>query len=186
MCEKKGSIFIISGPSGCGKNTVYDALTQKTDSLMQTVSVTTRAPRNGENDGVDYYFVSKEEFLNKIQNDEFIEYVNYGENYYGTLKSEVERITCCGKNVVLVIEVRGALNIKKAFPEAVSVFILPPSIEELRKRILSRGENTSEELETRLSIAAEEMKFRDNYDYCVVNDDLNECVEEIFNIIEKY
>lgn len=185
MCEKKGSIFIISGPSGCGKNTVYDALTKKTDSLMQTVSVTTRAPRNGETDGVDYYFVSKDEFLKKIQDDEFIEYVNYGENYYGTLKSEVERIISCGKNVVLVIEVRGALNIKKAFPEAVSIFILPPSEEELRKRILLRGENTPEELETRLSIAAEEMQFRENYDHCVVNDELDECVEEIFNIIEK-
>lgn len=185
MCEKKGSIFIISGPSGCGKNTVYDALTQRTDSLMQTVSVTTRAPRNGETDGVDYYFVSKDEFMRKIADGEFIEYVNYGENYYGTLKSEVERITSCGKNVVLVIEVRGALNIKKAFPEAKSVFILPPSLEELRKRILSRGENTQQELETRLSIAEEEMKFRDSYDYCVVNDNLNECVDEIYNIIEN-
>ncbi len=185
MCEKKGSIFIISGPSGCGKNTVYDALTQKTDTLMQTVSVTTRAPRNGETDGIDYYFVSRDEFLERVKNGEFIEYVNYGENYYGTLKSEVERITGKGKNVVLVIEVQGALNIKKAFPEAVSIFILPPSPDELRKRILARGENTPEELEVRLSIAAEEMKFRDSYDYCVVNDKLDECVEEIYNIIEK-
>lgn len=185
MCDKKGSIIIISGPSGCGKNTIFDALTEKTDTLVQTVSATTRLPRSGEENGKDYYFVSTDEFEEMIRADEFIEYVKYGKNYYGTLKREVDRIICSGKNVVLVIEVRGALNIKAMYPEAVSIFILPPSLEELRKRILLRGENTQEDVDTRLKIATEEMTYRDNYDFCVVNDDLQTCVDEIFNIINR-
>lgn len=185
MNSNKGSIFIISGPSGCGKNTVFDALMKKDCNIEQTVSVTTRAPRAGERDGVDYYFVSKDEFNSKINSDEFIEYVNYGDNFYGTLKSEVRRILSEGKNVVLVIEVTGAGNIKKAFPEAVSIFILPPSLDELRNRIVSRGENTPEETATRLKIAAEELRFKDDYDYRVINDKLDECVENIYTIINE-
>lgn len=183
--NKKGSILVLSGPSGSGKNTVYDGLREKSDNIVQTVSVTTRAPREGEVDGRDYYFVTEKEFLTRIDNDEFIEYVNYGKNYYGTLKSEVLRLTEAGKTVILVIEVNGALNIKKAFPEACSVFIIPPSTEELRRRITSRGQNTEEEINTRLSIAEQEMKMRDHYDYCVVNDRLEDCVEEIYKIIKN-
>lgn len=182
--NKKGSIFVISGPSGSGKNTVYDGLREKSDNITQTVSVTTRAPRDGEVDGRDYYFVTEKEFLARVANDEFIEYVNYGKNYYGTLKSEVLRLTEEGKTVILVIEVNGALNIKKAFPETCSVFIIPPSIDELRRRITSRGQNTEDEINARLSIAEQEMKMRDQYDYCVVNDRLEDCIDEIYKIIE--
>ncbi len=183
MSSNKGAIYVISGPSGSGKNTVFDGLNALTDNVSQTVSVTTRPPRSDEINGKDYYFVSKEEFLKKVEADEFIEYVKYGENYYGTLKSEVERLVNIGKNVILVIEVQGAGNIKKAFPEATTIFLLPPSIDELRKRIVGRGENTDDEVNLRISIAFEEMKLKDNYDYQVVNDDLDICIKEVYKII---
>ncbi len=183
--SSKGSIFVISGPSGCGKNSVYDGLVLKSDNIAQTVSVTTRAPREGEIDGKDYYFVSEEEFLKRVDAGDFIEYVNYGKNYYGTLKSEVINLCNLGKNVILVIEVNGAFNIKKAFPDSESIFIIPPSIEELRNRIVSRGQNTDDEINTRLSIAAEEMKLKDRYDYCVINDNLDDCIDEVYKIINK-
>lgn len=181
----KGSIFVISGPSGSGKNTVYDGLVLKSDNIAQTVSVTTRPPREGEINGKDYYFVSEEDFLRRVDNGEFIEYVKYGRNYYGTLKSEVVRLSEQGKTVILVIEVNGAFNIKKAFPDSESIFIIPPSIEELRHRIVSRGQNTDDEINTRLSIASDEMKFKDKYDYCVVNDNLDDCIDEVYKIINK-
>ncbi len=182
---KKGSIIILSGPSGAGKNTVYDELVKKCDNIAQTISVTTRSPRENEKYGVDYYFVSVERFKELIADEALIEYVKYGNNYYGTLKSEIARLTSDGKTVILVIEVNGAANIKKAIPESTSVFIVPPSIDELRYRIVSRGQNTESEVETRISIAVEEMKYKDSYDYCVVNDDLENCVNEIFKIINS-
>lgn len=179
----KGGIFVISGPSGAGKNTVYDGLCARSGDFAQTVSATTRAPRAGEQDGVDYYFKSADEFRKLVDAGEFIEYVNYGGNYYGTLKSEVARLADMGKKVVLVIEVNGAFNIKKAFPEAVLLFIMPPSVEELERRIRKRGDNTEEETAERIRIAEEEMRCRDRYDHCVVNDELDECVNNVYNII---
>ena len=182
---KNGSIIILSGPSGAGKNTVYDELVKMSDSIAQTISATTRSPRDNEKDGVDYYFVSVERFEELINEGALIEYVKYGNNYYGTLKSEIARLTADGKTVILVIEVNGAANIKKAIPESTSVFIVPPSIEELRRRIVSRGQNTESEVETRIAIAVEEMKYKDSYDYCVVNDTLENCVNDIFKIINS-
>ena len=185
MENKNGKILVLSGPSGAGKNTVYDELVKKSENIVQTVSATTRKPRDGEKDGVDYYFVTVEKFRSLIEEDAFVEYVNYGSNYYGTLKSEITRLTESGKTVVLVIEVNGALNIKRLIPESVSVFIVPPSVDELKKRIIGRGQNTESEIETRISIALQEMELKDNYDYCVVNDNLEECVNNIFEIINS-
>lgn len=181
----KGKLVVISGPSGTGKNTVYDGLCELSADFAQTVSATTRQPRSGETDGVDYYFISKEVFFDKIEHDEFVEYVNYGSNYYGTLKSEINRLLEMDKTVILVIEVNGAFNIKKAYPEAKTIFILPPSMAELKRRISSRGENTEEEIMRRLMIAEEEMKLKDKYDYCVTNDELSKCINNVYSIIKE-
>ena len=182
---KNGGIFILSGPSGAGKNAVYEGLRALDPDIVQTVSATTRKPRPGERNGVDYFFITVPEFKRRIDNGEFVEYVTYGGNCYGTLKSEVERLTALGKTVVLVIEVRGALNIKRMFPQAVSVFIEPPSMDVLIHRINKRGDNNEAEIALRLNIAAEEMTYRDKYDYRVVNDDLAVCVKEVYEIIKK-
>ena len=181
--EKTGRLLIISGPSGCGKNTVYDALALRDNEIGQTVSATTRKPRDGERDGVDYYFITEEDFLNKINNNEFVEYVHYATSYYGTLRSEIDRVLKLYKKVAMVIEVNGALNIKKMYPEAVSVFLMPPSMEVLVDRINCRGTMDADELTRRMQTAEEEMQQRDKYDYVVVNDVLEKAVEELYNIL---
>ena len=183
--KNQGCVIVLSGPSGCGKNTVYEALVRLDPSLTQTVSATTRAPRTGETDGEDYYFITEAQFREKIAGNEFIEYVRYGENYYGTLKSEVARLLALEKTVVLIIEVNGAMNVKRLFPDAITVFILPPSMEVLRRRLGKRGENTDEEIERRIAIAEAEMECRDQYDYRVVNDDLDRCVSDVYQIIQN-
>ena len=176
---------MISGPSGSGKNTVYDGVKELLPSITHTVSATTRAMRPGEEHGVDYYFLSVEAFRNGIERGEFLEYVQYGGNYYGTLKSEITRLTSEEKIPVLIIEVNGALNIKRIYPDAITIFIVPPSVEELERRIRKRGHNTEDELRTRLAIAQAEMEMRDKYDHCVVNDDLKQCIQEVYTIIKK-
>lgn len=177
------NIFVISGPSGCGKNTVYEGLVKKSSLITQTVSATTRAPRKGENEGIDYYFIPPEEFTDKISAGDFVEYVKYGSNYYGTLKSEIKRLTDAGKIIILIVEVNGAASIKKQFPGATTVFLLPPSMEVLKKRITARGTNSEEEISTRLAIAAEELKLQTTYDFRVVNDVLETCIDEVYEII---
>ena len=179
-----GKLFVLSGPSGSGKNTVYDAVRERIPEIEHTISATTRSMREGEQDGVDYYFLSVEEFQDRIENGDFIEYVKYGENYYGTLKSEIIRLTLLNKIVVLIIEVNGAISVKSMFPEATTIFIIPPSIEELERRITKRGQNTPEDLATRLKIAEEEIAMQDKYDHVVVNDDLAQCVEDVYKIIK--
>ena len=180
-----GRIIVLSGPSGSGKNTVYEGLLKLDKSIAQTVSATTRSPRNGEENGIDYYFISKEDFENRIENGDFIEYNRYGENYYGTLKSEVKRLSDEHKTVVLIIDVNGALNFRKIFPSAVLIFLLPPSEEVLKHRLSSRATDTEEAIQKRLDIAKEEMKFADKYDYRVVNAELDKCICEVYEIINN-
>ncbi len=181
--ENTGRLLIISGPSGCGKNTVFDALALRDSQIGQTISATTRKPRDGERDGVDYYFITEDDFLNKVNNNEFVEYVHYATSYYGTLRSEIDRVLRLYKKVAMVIEVNGALNIKKMYPEAVSVFLMPPSKEVLVERINCRGTMDADELSRRMRTAEEEMQQSDKYDYVVVNDVLEKAVDEIYNIL---
>ena len=178
------NLFVLSGPSGSGKNTVYEGVRKLIPEIAHTVSATTREARPGEIHGVDYYYLPVDEFLRRVDCGDFVEYVDYGGNYYGTLKSEIARLRSMNKIVVLIIEVNGALAFKKLYPEAETIFIVPPSIEELKRRISGRGQNTEEELATRLAIAEAEMKNRDKYDHCVVNDDLSVCINEVYHLIK--
>lgn len=185
LVPKKNCLFVLSGPSGSGKNTVYDGVKALLPAVTHTVSATTRDMRPGEAHGIDYYYLSVEEFQRGIERGEFLEYVQYGGNYYGTLKSEITRLSSENRIPVLIIEVNGALNIKRIYPDATTIFIVPPSLEELERRIRKRGHNTEEELRTRLAIAQAEMEMRDKYDHCVINDDLEQCIQEVYTIIKK-
>ena len=185
LVPKKNCLFVLSGPSGSGKNTVYDGVKALLPAVTHTVSATTRDMRPGETHGIDYYYLSVEEFQSGIERGEFLEYVQYGGNYYGTLKSEITRLSSENRIPVLIIEVNGALNIKRIYPDATTIFIVPPSLEELERRIRKRGHNTEEELRTRLAIAQAEMEMRDKYDHCVINDDLEQCIQEVYKIIKK-
>ena len=181
---KKGKFIIISGPSGAGKGTICDKLIRELDAAY-SISCTTRKPREGEINGVDYYFIGTDEFLKKIENGEFLEYNNYNGNYYGTLKSSVLDNISNGKDVFLEIDVNGAHNIKKVFDDALLIYIAPPSIEILRNRLISRNTESIDTIEKRLKIAEKELKEIDFYDYVVVNNDKNEAVKEIKAIILK-
>lgn len=182
--KNKGILFVVSAPAGCGKDTVLEKLKTKGLPLNKTVSVTTRLPRDGEKDGVDYYFSSREDFLKKINDGEFLEYTEYNGNFYGTLKSEVERCLGNGGFTVLKIEVEGAENVRKLMPDCVSVFIVPPSMEELEKRLRGRDTETEQQLTARLETAKIELSRANEYDYIAVNDTVDGCVErfcQIFN-----
>ena len=181
----KYSPIIISGPSGCGKDTVVAELHKLDQRIVTAVSATTRAPRDGEIDGVDYYFISEKEFKEKIASGDFLEYASYNGKYYGTLKSEVKRLGDEGKYCVLVIEVCGGANIISLYPDCISVFLMPPSIEELERRLRKRGSESDENIRKRLEIAKTEIERRDIYKYVIVNDALDKTVDEIYNIIEK-
>lgn len=181
----RGILTVISGFSGSGKGTMMKELVAKYDNYALSVSATTRSPRQGEVDGVDYFFKTKDEFKKMIEEKQLLEYACYVENYYGTPKDYVEKCLDEGKNVLLEIEIQGALNIKKMMPEAVLIFILPPSAEELKRRLVGRGTETMDVIEARLSRAKEESEGIEEYDYVLVNDDLNESVAALDSLIKS-
>ena len=184
---KKGLIIVISGPAGSGKGTVVKALREKMPTLGISVSATTRSPRPGEVEGVHYYFITKEEFERRIASGEILEHTYYCDNYYGTPKSELERITAEGKDIIFEIEVNGAIQIKKLFPEAVAIMLLPPSAKLLESRLRGRGTETEEIIRRRLLRARDELKLLHHYDYLVVNGEnmVDDCVELIRDIINS-
>jgi len=184
MNKKKGAFIVISGPSGVGKNTIADILVDRGYGIY-SVSMTTRGIREGEKEGRDYFFVSKEEFDKNIEEGNFLEYAQYGDNYYGTLKSYVFDNIDNGTNVIAVVDIQGGVNIEKIFPEAALIFIMPPSYEELEKRLRGRGTDSEEAILKRLDIAKREMEFSSHYDYVVINNTVNECINDIIDIIDK-
>lgn len=185
---KTGKIIIISAPSGTGKSTIINKLMAMPDlDLKFSVSATNRAPREGEKDGINYYFLTTEEFTRKIKEDAFIEYEEvYAGRYYGTLKSEVSRILNDGHNLILDIDVKGGVNVKKLYPDAAAIFILPPSIDTLRQRLINRGTDDEETINQRVAKAEYELSFASKYDYSVVNDDLEKAVKETKTIIRNF
>ena len=183
MEDEKGILFILSGPSGVGKGTVRKALFEQDPALQYSISVTTRKPRVGEENGVDYFFKSKEYVDEMIEQNELIEYAEYVGNYYGTPKAYVEETLKEGKDVFLEIEVQGAMQVKKNFPEGVFIFLFPPSLEELKNRIIDRGTETENLVKNRLLEAKKEIDMMDEYDYVVVNDQVKKAVSRIQSIV---
>lgn len=180
--NKKGILIVLSGPSGAGKGTICKALLEKAEFWL-SVSATTRQPRSGEVEGKNYYFLTKEEFEHRIEKDDFLEYAQVYGNYYGTPKGNVIEAVENGKDVILEIDIQGALRVKETYPGGVFIFILPPSMEELKNRIIQRGSETPESLMTRFVSAYQEINYVSKYNYAVVNDTVEEAVKKIQAII---
>ena len=185
MIDEKGILFILSGPSGVGKGTVRKALFKQKTDLKYSISMTTRGKRPNERDGVDYFFKTIEEFEQLIAQKQLLEYAKYVNNYYGTPRKYVEETLAKGQDVFLEIEVQGALQVKENFPEGVFIFLFPPSLDELKNRILSRGTESSELVLNRLKEARKEIEMMDAYDYVVVNDKVNHAVAKVKAIIQS-
>lgn len=183
MFEEKGILFILSGPSGVGKGTVRQRLFEQETHLKYSVSATTREKRAGEQEGIDYFYTTKEQFEAMIQNGELLEHAQYVKNYYGTPRAYVEEQLEKGNDVFLEIEVQGALQVKENFPEGVFIFLFPPSLEELKNRIIGRGTESDELVRNRLKEAEKEISMMSEYDYVVVNDDVDQAVQKVKAII---
>lgn len=181
--SKRGILIVISGPSGAGKGTICKALVERDKNLFVSVSATTRAPRKGEIDGINYHFLTKEDFFDKVNKGEFLEHAEVYGNHYGTLKSNIEELLEAGKNVILEIDIQGALSVKENSKEGIFIFILPPSMEELKNRIVNRGSETKESLLKRFQSAYQEINYISRYNYAVVNDVVEQAVERVENII---
>lgn len=180
----KGQLIVVSGPSGCGKDTLITAILERMgEEAFLSVSMTTRNMRGDEVDGVDYFFVSPEEFEENIKNGQMLEYAKYGNNYYGTPLGPIEKLIETGKTVFLNIEVQGGASVKKIYPQAKKIFLVPPSLEVLEKRLTARGTDSVQEVETRLKIAIDELRRAEEYDYIVVNDVLEDAINDIMSII---
>ncbi len=183
--DNQGSLVVVSGFSGAGKGTVMKALISKYDNYALSVSATTRAPREGEADGREYFFKTREAFEGMIERDELIEYARYVDNYYGTPKEYVCSNIQAGKDVLLEIESQGALQVKEKFPETILVFLTPPSAEELKRRLIGRGTEDMDTIWARLKRAGEEAEDIPKYDYIIVNDTVDRCVEELHALIQS-
>ncbi len=181
--RRKGILIVVSGFSGVGKGTLMKQLVHSYDNYALSVSMTTRQPRPGESDGKEYFFVSREVFEKTIAENGLIEYANYCGNYYGTPKEYVEKQLEKGKDVILEIEIQGALKVREQFPTALLLFVMPPSAQELKKRLEGRGTETEEVIDKRLKRATEEAEGIENYDFIVINDKLEECVKEMHGLI---
>lgn len=178
-------VFVITGPSGVGKGTLIRNLLSRLPDLELSVSATTRAPRPGEEDGVHYHFLTDEQFARKVEQGAFVEHADYSGRRYGTLRSELERRTAGGVPVVLEIEVQGARQVRESLPDAVQVFIAPPSEQALRERLVGRGTDSPDDVERRLQVAEQELTARDEFQYQVVNDRLEDAVEELERIVQR-
>lgn len=181
--KNKGILIVVSGFSGAGKGTLMKKLLQTYDNYALSISMTTRSPREGEVDQIDYFFLSQDEFKENIAKDNFIEYASYCGNYYGTPKSYVEQQLESGKDVILEIETQGALDVKVKFPETLLLFVTSPTVEILKERLEGRGTESQEVIQHRLDRAIEEAKCIEKYDYLVINDDLQRCLDEIHHTV---
>lgn len=184
MQNSDGMLVLFSGPSGVGKDTVLDIILSKDKKLQRSVSLTTREKRAGEIDGEDYYFITKEEFSQMIKDGQVLEYAQYGENIYGTPKAPVDKWLKEGKTVILKIEVKGAQKIRELYPEALSIFLLPPSMQILEDRIRRRATENEDDINRRLEIAKNEILRSADYDFVVVNDNLDEASDNVLSIIK--
>lgn len=182
--KNKGILIVVSGFSGAGKGTLMKKLVEEYEGYSLSISATTRKPRPGEENGREYFFLTREEFEQRIADNALIEHAQYCDNYYGTPRDYVEEQMALGRDVILEIEIQGALAVKKQYPDAVLLFVAPPSAEELRRRLLGRGTETEEVVDKRLRRAKEEAQGIEAYDYLLINDDLETCVKELHAIID--
>ena len=185
MMAERGILVVVSGFSGAGKGTLMKRLMEKYDNYALSVSATTRTPRPGEEHGREYFFHTKQEFEELILQDALIEYAQYVDNYYGTPKAYVEKQLSAGKDVILEIEIQGALKVKEKLPDTLLLFVTPPSAEELKHRLVSRGTESMEVIESRLRRAAQEAKAMPEYDYILINDQIEECVDTMHSVIQS-
>lgn len=182
--KKQGLLIVISGPSGCGKNSIINELLKIRKNTWVSISCTSREPRGEEKNGINYYFLSREEFESDIKNDEFLEYAEYSGNYYGTPKKYIKEHLDKGEDVILEIEIQGALKIKEKLDETVFIFIMPPTMKELKRRLINRKTDSLEKIEKRFIRAYEEINEIPKYNYVVVNDDLDKAVKKVDAILE--
>ena len=182
--KNKGILAVVSGFSGAGKGTLMKALLQKYDNYALSISATTRSPREGEADGREYFFLTEEAFEEKIRKNELIEYARYVNHYYGTPRDYVEQKMAEGKDVILEIEIQGALKVKEQYPDAILLFVMPPNALTLKNRLTGRGTETEEVIDARLKRAADEAEGSEAYDYILINDDLDACVEQMHCLIQ--
>ena len=184
--SEKGILIIVSAPSGCGKSTIVHRLMEERENLKFSVSATTRKPREGEADGVDYFFVSRERFAEMVEEDAFLEHAEYVGNCYGTPRAAVDAQLEQGNDVYLDIDVQGAMQVKALRPDTLLIFLMPPSLEELERRLVARGKDDAETIRSRLQAAEYEFGFRDRFDFIVVNDEVERAAAEIAGLIDSH